>query len=431
MDKAFCENCFAILEEELLPAMGCTEPIAVAYAAALARETLGEKPSRAEIAVSGNILKNVKSVVVPNTGGLRGVAAAVAAGIAVGNAKKKLEVLSEVGEREIEAIKACLEECAFSVSQSRTGCVFDIGVRVFAKEKDAFVRIEGYHTHVVRVQSCGKVLYDDETGEAKTAVDGEEKRGADRKILTVKNIFEFAECADTERLEKTVGRQIAYNAAIAQEGLKNEYGASVGRVLSDSFGNGVHNRARAFAAAGSDARMNGCALPVVIVSGSGNQGMTASLPVVVYAEALRVSREKLLRAVALSDLLTVHLKTGIGRLSAYCGAVSAGCAAGAAVRYLYGGGYQEVEETLSNALAIDSGIICDGAKSSCAAKIASAVDAGLLGMEMNRRGKKFRGGDGILERNVETTIDNVGDIARNGMRETDEEIIRLMIKSCN
>ena len=211
--------------------------------------------------------------------------------------------------------------------------------------------------------------------------------------------------------------------------MNNDYGARVGKILIKAFGNGVHNLAKATAAAGSDARMNGCSLPVVIVSGSGNQGMTASLPVVVYAKHLNVSREKLIRAVALSDLITVHLKTGIGRLSAYCGAVSAGAGAGAGICYLYGGSYEDIAHTIVNALAIDSGLICDGAKSSCAAKIASAVDAGLTGMEMCRSGSEFKGGDGILESGVEKTIDNVGDLARIGMRETDEEIIRIMIKS--
>ncbi len=418
---------YAVLEEELLPAMGCTEPIAVAYAAALARDALGAYPEGAEISVSGNILKNVKSVVVPNTGGLRGVAAAVAAGIAAGNAARKLEVLSEITADDVKKIERCLNECRFTVAQSRSGCVFDIGVRLFCGENESFVRIEGRHTNVVAIEKNGKSVRDVGENGRETG----EETFSDRSFLTVESIYEFAQAAGVSRLEPLVGRQIDYNTKIAEEGLKNEYGACVGRVLLSSFGSGVHNLARATAAAGSDARMNGCGLPVVIVSGSGNQGMAASLPVAVYAKELGASREKTLRAVALSDLITVHLKTGIGRLSAYCGAVSAGCGAGAGVCYLCGGGAKEISETLSNALAIDSGIICDGAKSSCAAKIASAVDAGLLGMEMSRRGKKFMGGDGILERNVETTIRNVGDIARVGMRETDEEIIRLMIKSCN
>lgn len=431
MDKCLYRNFLDILEEELLPAMGCTEPIAVAYAAALARDALKGSPKKALISVSGNILKNVKSVVVPNTGGLRGVAAAVAAGISLGKAEKKLEVLSEIKAEDVPLIEALMRECEFCIEKSSSGEIFDIAIRLFSDNGESYSRIKGYHTNVVRIESDGVVVYDGENSCAELDVHGEELRSADRSGLNIKNIAEFIDSVDSALLEPTVGRQIEYNSAIAEEGLTGDYGASVGKVLIDSYGDDVHTRARATAAAGSDARMNGCNLPVVIVSGSGNQGMVASLPVVVYANHLGVDRDKLLRAVALSDLVTIHLKSGIGRLSAYCGAVSAGCGAGAAVTYLYGGNVEEISQTVTNALAIDSGIICDGAKSSCAAKIASAVDAGLLGMEMSRRGKRFRSGDGILDGNVESTIENVGDIARNGMRETDEEIIRLMIKSCN
>ncbi len=376
-----------------------------------------------EISVSGNILKNVKSVIVPNTGGLKGVCAAAAAGIAAGKADKKLQVLSEVTEDDFVKIKQYLDSASFKVTHAQNGCVFDIGVKVSNGGDNAFVRIEGYHTNVVEITKNGEsILHNSRTyiGDGKLT---------DRSILNVRDIVEFADTVNLNDIEEIISRQIEYNTAIAEEGLKNDYGANLGKVLLSAFGDGVHNRAKATAAAGSDARMNGCSLPVVIVSGSGNQGMTASLPVVVYAKHLNASREKTIRAVALSDLITVHLKTGIGRLSAYCGAVSAGAGAGAAVSYLYGGGYEDIAHTVVNALAIDSGLICDGAKSSCAAKIASAVDAGLTGMEMYRRGNQFYGGDGILESGVENTIENVGDLARIGMRETDEEIIRLMIKN--
>lgn len=431
MKECDCQNYIKILEEELLPAMGCTEPIAVAYAAALARDALKGAPVKAVVSVSGNILKNVKSVVVPGTGGLRGIASAVAAGIVAGRADKKLEVLSELTGADIAKIHELIDSCELVIEKSSSGEIFDIAIRLYSKEAESFARIVGYHTNVVRVESNGAVIYNGESACEELTVHGERKDFADRSTLSVKNIVEFIDSVDVALLEPTVGRQIAYNKAIAEEGLTNDYGASVGKVLLKAFGNDVHTRARATAAAGSDARMNGCNLPVVIVSGSGNQGMVASLPVVVYAEHLGADRERLLRAVALSDLITIHLKSGIGRLSAYCGAVSAGCGAGAAVCYLYGGDVEQISQTITNALAIDSGMICDGAKSSCAAKIASAVDAGLLGMEMSCSGKKFRSGDGILEGNVESTIDNVGDIARNGMRETDEEIIKLMIKNCN
>lgn len=425
MDKSTYEGYISILKEELLPAMGCTEPIAVAYASSLAREALGALPERVEISVSGNILKNVKSVIVPNTGGLKGVAAAAAAGIIAGKADKKLQTLTEVTEDDRARIAEYLKTCPFRVTHAQNGCVFDIGIKVFAGSHDAFVRIEGHHTNVVSVEKDGEKLV------SGSEIYETDSRLTDRSILNVKDITEFAETVNIADIEELISRQIEYNTAIAEEGLTNDYGARVGKILLKAFGNDVHNLAKATAAAGSDARMNGCSLPVVIVSGSGNQGMTASLPVVVYAKQLGVSREKMICAVALSDLITIHLKTGIGRLSAYCGAVSAGAGAGAGICYLYGGGYENISHTIVNALAIDSGLICDGAKSSCAAKIATAVDAGLTGLEMCRSGSEFHGGDGILESGVEKTIDNVGDLARIGMKETDEEIIRLMIKNLN
>lgn len=423
MDKVLYDNCVKILHEELLPAMGCTEPIAIAYAAALAKNALGAMPERVEITVSGNILKNVKSVIVPCTSGLKGVASAAAAGIVSGRHERKLEVLADITPSEIEQVKLYLSAGQFAVKAADSGCVFDIGVRVFAGGDEAYARIEGHHTNVVEISKNGEKLLDKQVTEEKSD-DGM----TDRSFLSVSKIIEFADAVDIKDIEEVISRQIEYNSTIAEEGLRGDYGARVGKVLLDSFGDGVHNLARATAAAGSDARMNGCSLPVVIVSGSGNQGMTASLPVVVYAKKMDVPREKMLRAVALADLITVHLKTGIGRLSAYCGAVSAGAGAGAGVAYLLGGGFEEIAHTVVNALAVTSGLICDGAKSSCAAKIASAVDAGLLGYEMYKRGSQFYGGDGILCHGVESTIDNVSDIARVGMKETDEEIIRLMIK---
>lgn len=423
MDKKLYDDYLNILKEELLPAMGCTEPIAVAYASALAREALGCLPDTVEITVSGNILKNVKSVVVPSTGGLKGVASAAAAGIAAGDAGKKLEVLGGITPNDHEKIKSFSQSARFKVVPSDSGCVFDIGVKVSRGGDSAYARIVGHHTNVVELSRNGeKIICKDAVGEPDEGL-------TDRSVLTVRGIIEFADACDIGDIEEIISRQLEYNGAIAQEGLTNDYGARIGKVLLASFGkDDVHNVARATAAAGSDARMNGCSLPVVIVSGSGNQGMTASLPVKVYAEHSGAPREKLLRAVALSDLITVHLKTGIGRLSAYCGAVSAGAGAGAGVAYLDGGGFEEIAHTVVNALAITSGLICDGAKSSCAAKIASAVDAGLLGYEMYKRGSQFYGGDGILLNGVENTIENVSDLARIGMKGTDEEIIKLMLK---
>ena len=421
MDKSLYRAYADILKEELLPAMGCTEPIAVAYAAALARHALGTLPERVEIAVSGNILKNVKSVIVPNTGGLKGVGAAAAAGIVTEKHEKKLEALVGITDDERKKIRAFLDATPIKVTQSDSGCVFDIQIRLYAGSHSSFARIEGHHTNVVALEKDGKATF---TGEL-----AKENELTNRDLLNIQSIVEFASSVRLSDIEELIGRQIDYNTAIAKEGLKNDYGARVGKILLSAFGDDVHNRAKATAAAGSDARMNGCALPVVIVSGSGNQGMCACLPVVVYAEELKKSREELIRAVALSDLVTIHLKTGIGRLSAYCGAVSAGAGAGAGVAYLMGGNADAIAHTVVNALAIDSGVICDGAKSSCAAKIATAVDAGLTGMEMQRSGSEFLGGDGILERDIEETIENVGDLARVGMRETDEEIIRIMLKT--
>ena len=424
MDTHTYKSCIAILEEELVPAMGCTEPIAVAYAAALARDTLGVIPEAVEVAVSDSILKNVKSVIVPNTGGMRGVAAAVAAGIAAGKTERLLEVIADVDDAGRRAMAEYLKTRPIRVVQSDTGCVFDIGIRVTKGEDSAFVRISGHHTNVVHIERNGEVRFDKQTAQ--------EEQGANATLkaqISVRDIVEFADTVDLADVDALLSRQIDYNTAISEEGLKNDYGARVGKILLQAFGDDVHNLAKAAAAAGSDARMNGCELPVVIVSGSGNQGMTASLPVIVYARKYAIPRERLLRALVVSDLITVHLKAGIGCLSAYCGAVSAGCGAGAGICYLLGGGYDEIAHTVVNALAIESGVICDGAKSSCAAKVASAVEAGLVGMEMTKRGSEFRGGDGILEKGVENTIRNVSDLARIGMRETNEEIIRLMIKT--
>ncbi len=418
MDEATLKNYLAILREELLPATGCTEPVAVAYAAALAREALGALPDRAEATVSGNILKNVKSVIVPNTGGLKGIAAAVAAGVVAGDPARKLEILSSLTDGDRRAVADYLRAVPISVERADSGCVFDIGVRVFGGEHTAYVRIEGHHTNVVLIERDGKTVLRGELAD---------EGASDRSLLDIAGAVEFAERVPLSLIEPLLERQIGYNLAICEEGLRNDYGARVGKILLRAYGDGVANLAKATAAAGSDARMNGCELPVVIVSGSGNQGITASVPVAVYARHIGADRETLLRAVVLADLVTIHLKSGIGRLSAYCGAVSAGVGAGAGICFLHGGRLDEVSHTVVNGLAIASGLICDGAKSSCAAKIAAAVDAGLLGFEMNRDGSQFYGGDGILEHGVERTIDNIGDLARIGMRSTDEEIIRLMI----
>lgn len=385
MDKKLYDAYIKILEEELVPAMGCTEPIAIAYGAALARETLGEMPEKVIISASGNIIKNVKSVVVPNTGGLRGIPAAAAAGVAAGKAEKKLEVLADITPEEIEKISSYLETADFEVKTVESGCVFDIIVELQGKEHQSAVRIQGHHTNVVHVEKDGKILVD------KVYAEGQEGERTDRSLLCIEEIIRFADQVEIDQVEKVIQRQIDYNTAIAQEGLSGKWGAGIGKILLMSYGNSVHNRAKAMAAAGSDARMNGCDMPVVINSGSGNQGMTASLPVIVYGEDMKVSKETLIRALVVSNLVTIHLKSGIGTLSAYCGAISAGCGAGAGITYLYGGRYKEIAHTIVNALAINSGVVCDGAKASCAAKIASAVEAGTLGMKMYQFGSEFYG----------------------------------------
>ena len=421
MEDRIYKEYVKILQEELIPATGCTEPIAVAYAAAVARDTLGELPEQVDIAVSANIIKNVKSVIVPHTGGLRGIDAAAAAGIAAGDAERKLEVLAGIGSGQIAEISAYLAKARFAVRQAESPYIFDIQITVSAGGHTAFARIAGYHTNLIQVERDGQVLLH------KDYADGGHQYATDRSLLTVERIVEFADCVDLSDVRETLDRQISCNTAIAEEGLKGNWGANIGSILLRSYGNSVHNRAKAMAAAGSDGRMNGCEMPVVINSGSGNQGLTASLPVIVYAKEMQVSQDLLYRALVVSNLITIHLKTGIGRLSAYCGAISAGCGAGAGVAYLHGGRQTEIAHTIVNALAINSGVICDGAKASCAAKIASAVEAGLLGMQMYFHGSEFCGGDGIVTKGVENTIKNVGQLARKGMAQTDKEIISIMI----
>lgn len=410
-----------ILKEELIPAMGCTEPIALAYAAAVARKTLGEMPDKVKVEASGSIIKNVKSVIVPNTGHLKGISAAAAAGIVAGNPDKQLEVIAEVSPEQIQQIKQFMEEVPIEVEHIEAGCTFDIIVTVSRGESYAKVRIANFHTNIVHIEKNGEVLKDEAVSE-----DSEEGL-TDRSLLDMEHIWDFATTADMEDVKELLDQQVAFNVAIAEEGLKNDYGANIGKVLLDMDGNDVRVRAKAMAAAGSDARMNGCEMPVVINSGSGNQGITTSVPVVVYAKELGVSDEKRYRALTLANLTTIHVKTPIGRLSAYCGAVGAGAGAGAGIAYLCGGGLKEVEHTVVNALAIVSGIVCDGAKASCAAKIAAAVDAGILGYNMYIRGQQFRGGDGIVSKGVEKTLHNVGRLGKDGMKETNEEIIKIMI----
>ncbi len=413
-----------VLKEELIPAMGCTEPIAIAYAGAIAREHLGCLPERVEIEVSGNIIKNVKSVIVPNTGGLRGIEVAAAAGIVAGDAAKELKVISEVSTEAVSAIHKFLETTPITVNFSDSKKIFDIMITVYGNGHSAYVRICEFHTNVVEIREDAKYVLQKD-------VALEDSLGfTERGFMNVQEIIEFADTARIEDVKDLLDHQIECNVNISEEGLTGDYGANIGKVLLKTYGtDDVKIRAKAKAAAGSDARMNGCEMPVVINSGSGNQGITASIPVIEYAKELGVSDEKRYRALLVSNLITIHLKSGIGRLSAYCGAVSAGCASGAGIAYLYGGGVDEVSHTIVNSLAITSGIICDGAKASCAAKIATAIDAGILGYHMYKEGQQFYGGDGIVSKGVENTIKNVGQLAKEGMATTDQEILKIMTKT--
>ncbi len=421
MEQHIYDTYVRLLERELVPAMGCTEPIAVAYAAAVATRELGILPEAVDISVSANIIKNVKGVTVPNTGGLHGLKAATAAGIIAGDPESKLLVISQVTKEQQDRISQYLKEAAFTVRESDSGALFDICITLSGGGHQASCRIAEAHANIVSIRRDGETLYSRELGNYAP------ETSADKELLTVEQIVEFADTLHIPDVKEIFDRQIAYNMDIAEEGLRNNYGARIGQVLLKTRENDVITRAKAYAAAASDARMGGCDKPVVINSGSGNQGITTSIPVVIYARELGATDEQLYRALAVSNLVTLHLKSGIGPLSAYCGAISAGCGAAAGISYLYGGKFREVAHTIVNALAINSGVICDGAKASCAAKIASAVEAGILGMQMFRQGSQFYDGDGIVSKGVEATIRNVSQVASEGMRKTDAEIIKIML----
>ena len=412
-----------ILKEELIPAMGCTEPIALAYAAAKAREVLGKYPQKVLVEASGSIIKNVKSVIVPNTGHLKGIPAAVAAGIVAGNANRKLEVISDVDDSKKSDIASFLKNIEIDVLPLDMGYVFDLIITLFYDCDYVKVRIVNQHTNIVLIEKNNDIIL--ETEIENNSISG----SADRDLLTMEGIWDFINSMDVSDVKDTLDKQIFYNTSISEEGLLGNYGANIGSVLLNTYGNDIKVRAKAKAAAGSDARMNGCELPVVINSGSGNQGITCSIPVIEYAKELKVSKDKLYRALALSNLTSIHQKHGIGTLSAYCGAVSAGAGAGAGIAYLTEGSLESVEHTVVNTLAIVSGIVCDGAKASCAAKIASSVDAAIMGLSMYKDGQAFHGGDGIVMNNIEETIKGISKIGKDGMRETNNEIIKLMVEN--
>ena len=414
----------SILQEELRKAMGCTEPIAVSYLACTLKDLLGQIPQIVEVEVSGNILKNVKSVVVPNTNGMRGISSAIGIGIIAGKKDLKLECLSKVTNDDIIKTQEYLKNVKIDIFNKENSFIFDINIKMYDDKNFVEGRIVDNHTNIVYLRKNDEVFINQPLENKNTV-----SNLTNHNVLNVADIFEFAEKVDIVKIQELIEEQISCNMQIAKAGLESKYGANIGKTLLKTYPNDISVKAKAYAAAASDARMNGCELPVVINSGSGNQGITCSVPVIIYAEELKVSYEKLIRALILSNLLTAHIKSGIGRLSAFCGAVAAGCAAGAAISYLYHGNLEMVSHTIVNSLAIVSGIICDGAKASCAAKIASSIDAGILGFKLYEEGNEFYSGDGIVTKGVDNTIRNVGILASQGMAETDKEIINLMLKN--
>lgn len=420
MENANYQNFIAILEHELMPALGCTEPIAIAYAAAKAKEVLGEFPESIEMCCSGNIIKNVKAVTVPNSGGLKGIDVAATLGVVGGDASKELEVLTGVTDEDREQTKKLIEKGFCSCNLQEGVANLYIVARVKSKEHSAEVTIINRHTFITKIVKDGEVLMEH-------SIDETSNENFDKSKLNVKEILEFADMVKMEDVKPVLQRQVELNSAISQEGLSECYGAQVGRTLLEAYGNDVCTRARAAAAAGSDARMSGCSLPVVINSGSGNQGMTVSLPVIEYAKELKVGEEKMYRALVVSNLIAIHQKKYIGSLSAYCGAVSAACGSGAAITYMSGGTYEQVCSTIVNTIANVGGIVCDGAKPSCAAKIASSVEAAILAHHMSMRKRAFQSGEGIVQENIEDTIKSMGYIGRVGMQRTDVEILNIMI----
>ncbi|WP_028880218.1 serine dehydratase subunit alpha family protein [Terasakiella pusilla] len=417
------QNYLEILKQELVPATGCTEPIAIAYAAAKARDVLGEIPDRAHIQVSGNIIKNTKSVVVPNTGELKGIRACIAAGVIAGKAERQLEVISAVTHQQRGDIQSYLAQVPIDVQPLDSDYTFDLIVTLSCQSNTAQVRISQFHTNIVEIRKDDHLIFNAQNNSLVANA-----HPVDRTTLQIREIIAFADEVDLEEVRPLVEKQINYNTRIANAGLQGDWGANIGSVLLDTWGHDVKNRAKAMAAAGSDARMGGCELPVIIVTGSGNQGIATSLPVIEYAFELKADRDQLLRALIVANLVAVHIKTGIGWLSAFCGAVSAGTGAAAGIAYLHGETPEVINHTIANTLGSVSGIICDGAKPACASKIAASVEAGILGFHMARKGQHFQAGEGIIAAEIEKTIENVGRLGRIGMRETDTEILHMMLE---
>ena len=426
MNRKIYNEYVTILESELVPALGCTEPIALAYAAAKAKEVLGKMPDHITMRCSGNIIKNVKGVKVPNSGGMKGVEAAAVLGITGGDPSQALEVLEHVTDREIDEaeklLKAGFCDCVLKDD------VANLYIEAYAvckktEKSEALVVIEDEHTNITHIEKDGQVLFHKE----KKEYCQEREKTPDKSLLNLEDIITFANEVQITDVEKVLGRQIKYNTRIAEEGLRNPWGAQVGRVVLEEFGEDVKWRAVAKASAGSDARMSGCALPVLINSGSGNQGLTCSLPVIEFGKELKKSKEEIYRALCVSNLVALNQKKYIGSLSAYCGAVCAAAGAGAGITYLCGGTLEQIENTVVNTIADAGGIVCDGAKPSCAAKISTALQAAILSHKMAMRGLTFARGEGLVMDCPEDTIKAVGYVGRAGMKQTDVEILNLMI----
>ena len=422
MDQHVYNEYLAILREEIVPALGCTEPIAIAYASAKARRVLDRLPEHITVKCSGNIIKNVKAVIVPTTGDMKGIETSAVLGAVGGNPDKKLEVLVDVTEEDLALTRELLKKKICSVELIEGVSSLQIIVEMTAGDESSLVEIAFSHTNIVRIEHNGEQIF-------KKGLSVQNATETDRSLLNLKDIYTFATTVNLEDVADLMERQVDCNLKIAREGLSNKYGANVGSTILEHYGDDVRNRARALPAAGSDARMNGCVLPVMINSGSGNQGMTVSLPVEVYAEELEVTREKKIRALVLSNLIGIYQKNELGKLSAYCGAVSAAVGAGAAIAYLNNASYEVIEETIVNTLGNVSGIVCDGAKASCAAKIASSVDAAILAYHMASERRGFRSGEGLVKDSAEKTLKSYGRMGREGMRATDVEILRIMLEN--
>ncbi len=420
MDRELYENYLEILSSELIPALGCTEPIAIAYAAAKVREALGRMPESIKVDCSGNIIKNVKGVTVPNSGGLKGIDVAAVLGVVGGAADRKLEVLNSVTQDDIEKTKELVAEgyCKCGLIEGKEN--LDIIIEARAGEESALVEIKTYHTNIVRIEKNGEVVFSKD--------DDVQTKKIDKSKLNVKDILAFADEVAIEDIEPIIKRQIETNTAISNEGIKEAFGAQVGRtILKYNDPSDVRIRAKAMAAAGSDARMSGCAMPVVINSGSGNQGLTVSIPVIVYAKEKGCTDEELYRALVVSNLISLHQKRYIGDLSAYCGATSAGCAAACGIAYLDHSSYEVICGTIINSICTIGGMVCDGAKSSCAAKIASSVETGMMAYAMAKEGNIYGHGEGLVGNDIEETISNIGRMGKDGMKSTDVEILNIML----